>query len=244
MLNLSAHTSDVPLALANRRGWEYFDQKLTALRVNDVENIMERGRLLIEAADELERGSYEATVKRHFDLSYARKLRIIAAHPVLSHRSHANALPPHPETLYQLSKLPEDALRAKLKDGSINPKTERRDVARWRAERRGEIEVDGKTIKRKPSVTEQLKAAKTEIDRLKQIVGGEHLFDPNNTSDRQIAETMIGRLQGWHGRAQGSPPHVRDSRSAKKQGAPLMTQCAVDLRLIDIPASLRREAAA
>ena len=84
MLNLSAHTSDVPLALANRRGWEYFDQKLTALCVNDVENIMERGRLLSEAKEELERGSFEAMVKRHFDLSYARKLRIIAAHPVLS----------------------------------------------------------------------------------------------------------------------------------------------------------------
>ena len=49
MTNLSAHESDVPPALANRRGWEYFDQKLTALRVNDVENIIARGRLLIEA---------------------------------------------------------------------------------------------------------------------------------------------------------------------------------------------------
>jgi len=56
-----------------------------------------RGRLLIEAADELERGSYEATVKRHFDLSYARKLRIIAAHPVLSHRSHADRILVNPE---------------------------------------------------------------------------------------------------------------------------------------------------
>jgi len=68
MLNLSAHESDEPPALSNRRGWEYFDQKLTALRVNDVENIMERGRLLSEAKDELEHGSFEAMVKRHFDL--------------------------------------------------------------------------------------------------------------------------------------------------------------------------------
>jgi len=50
-------------------------------------------------------------------------------------------------------------------------------------------------------VAEQLKAAKAEIAHLKNIVGGEHLFDPNNTNDRQIAETMIGRLEGWRGRA-------------------------------------------
>src|SRR5215831_5225656 len=104
-------------SLSNRRDWKYFDEKLGELRVHDVENIIARGRLLIEAHDELERGSYEATVKRHFDLSYARKLRIIAAQPVLSNRAHANALPPHPETLYQLSKLPAEALRAKLSDG-------------------------------------------------------------------------------------------------------------------------------
>jgi hypothetical protein len=91
-------------------------------------------------------------------------------------------------------------LREKLKDGSINPKTERKDVAAWRAEC-GKVEVDGKTIGRKASPAEQLKAAKAEIGRLKQIVGGEHLFDPSNTSDRQIAETMIGRLEGWRGRA-------------------------------------------
>ena len=53
---------------SNRRDWKYFDEKLTALRINDVENIMERGRLLSEAKDELERGSFEAMVRRHFDL--------------------------------------------------------------------------------------------------------------------------------------------------------------------------------
>jgi hypothetical protein len=89
--------------LSNRRDWKYFDEKLAELRVNHVENIIARGRLLIEAKEELEPGSFEAVVERHFDLSYARKLRIIAAHPIISHRSHANALPPSPETLYLLT---------------------------------------------------------------------------------------------------------------------------------------------
>ena len=185
----------------NHRDWKYFDEKLSELREKDVEAIIARGRLMIEAHDELEHGSYEATVKRHFNLSYARKLRIIAAHPVVSNRAHVHALPPSVFTLYELTKLPAEMLREKLKDGSINTKTERKDVAAWRAEQRGKVEVGGKTIERKASPAEQLKAAKAEIDRLEQIVGGEHLFDPHHTTDKQIAETLIGRLQGWRGRA-------------------------------------------
>ena len=187
---------------SNRRSWEYFDAQLTALRANDVENIVARGRLLLEARDELEHGSFEAMVKRHFDLSTARMYRIVAAHPVISDRCHVNALPPSIRTLYELTKLPAEVLRARLRDGTINPTMERKDVTAWRAEQRnGKVEVDGKRIERRPSVAEQLKAAKAEIAHLKNIVGGEHLFDPNNTNDRQIAETMIGRLEGWRGRA-------------------------------------------
>ena len=183
---------------SNRRSWEYFGAQLTALRVNDVENIVARGRLLLEARDELEHGSFEAMVKRHFDLSTARMYRIVAAHPVISNRCHVNALPPSMRTLYELTKLPEEILRQKLKDGSINPKLERKDVAPWRAEQRGgQVEIDGKTIEHKPSVVEQLKTAKAEIDRLKQSIGGEHLFDHKQTSDREIAIAMIGRLEGW-----------------------------------------------
>ena len=179
---------------SNRRSWEYFDAQLTALCVNDVENIVARGRLLLEARE----GSFEAMVKRHFDLSTARMYRIVGAHPVISTRCHVNALPPSMRTLYELTKLPEEILRQKLKDGSINPKLERKDVARWRAEQRGgQAEIDGKTLEHKPSVVEQLKTAKAEIDRLKKSIGGEHLFDPKQTSDREIAIAMAGRLQGW-----------------------------------------------
>ena len=179
---------------SNRRSWEYFDAQLTALRVNDVENIVARGRLLLEARE----GSFEAMVKRHFDLSTARMYRIVGAHPVISNRCHVNALPPSMRTLYELTKLPEEILRQKLKDGSINPKLERKDVARWRAEQRGgQAEIDGKTIEHKPSVVEQLKTAKAEIDRLKKSIGGEHLFDPKQTSDREIAIAVAGRLQCW-----------------------------------------------
>jgi hypothetical protein len=168
-------------SLSNRRDWKYFDEKLGELRVHDVENIIARGRLLIEAHDELERGSYEATVKRHFDLSYARKLRIIAAHPVIANRAHVHALPPSVFTLYELTKLPAALLRERLADSSISPKLERREVARWRTGESDKVIVDGKAVerKRKPSLAEQLKAAKTENETLKAKLksAGGSLFD-------------------------------------------------------------------
>jgi hypothetical protein len=43
-----------------------------------------------------------------------------------------------------------------------------------------------------------------ENEKLKQQ-GTEHLFHPENTTDRQIAETTIGRLSGWRGRARRVP---------------------------------------
>jgi len=219
MLNLSAHESDVPSALSNRRGWEYFDEKLAELRVNDIENIIARGRLLIEANDELERGSYEATVKRHFDLSYARKLRIIAAHPVLSNRSHANALPPRPETLYQLTKLPAAMLLQKLADGSINPKTERKDVAVWRKGEQGDevVTVDGKTIEHKPSLSEQLKAARTEIEALKAKLktASGALFDLKADSVKEIAEVIAANIH--EGKAAALAKAIPEAVKARKR---------------------------
>jgi len=195
MLNLCAHESDVPPALSNRRGWEYFDQKLGELRQRDIESILARGQLLIEAHEELERGSYEATVKRHMDLGDARKYRIIAAHPVISNRGHVHALPPSMRTLYELTRLPHDVLQAKLKDGSINPRTERKDVAAWRVEQRSKVEVGGKEIERQ-TTTEQLKRAKAEIERLKAKLehAGGSLFDLKADGVKEIAEVIAATM--------------------------------------------------
>jgi hypothetical protein len=182
--------------LGNRRGWQYFDEKLTDLRVNDVENIIERGRILVEAHDELERGSYEAMVKRHFDLSHARKLRIIATHPVVSNRAHVHALPPSVFTLYELTKLPTAMLREKLQDGSINPRLERKDVAKWRQGTHDAVTVDGKAIEPRPSLAEQLKAAKTENERLKAKLerAGGSLFDLKTDGVKEIAEVIAATV--------------------------------------------------
>jgi hypothetical protein len=194
MFKLNANGADALSAPAreigsNRRDWKYFDEKLAELRVNDVENIIARGGILIEAHEELERGSYEATVKRHLDLSYARKLRIIAAHPVIANRAHVHALPPSVFTLYELTKLPIETVRAKLADGSINPKLQRKEVASWRKSERGKIEVGGK-MERKPSLAEQLKTAEAKLARK----DDGSLFDLKNDSVKEIAEAIVANI--------------------------------------------------
>src|SRR5262249_6188325 len=199
----------------------YFDQKLTALRVNDVENIMERGRLLREAKDELEHGSFEAMVKRHFDLGTARLYRIVAAHPVISNRCHGNALPSSLRTLFELTKLPTEVLQAKLKDGSINPRTERRHVMQWRRERRGQVEVDGEEIKRQ-TTAEQLKAAKAEIERLKARLehGGGSLFDLKADGVKEIAEVIAATVPEGKASALASAIAAAVKERKRKRQAP------------------------
>jgi hypothetical protein len=203
---------------SNRRDWKFHAERISAAWGKQVASILETGQALIDAKDELEYGSFEAMVQQKlpFEPRTARRLMAIAKCNLL--RTHVSDLPASWGTLYELTRLPLEMLRAKLNDGTINPKTERKDVARWRAELRGKIEVDGKTIGRKPPVAEQLKTAKAEIGRLKQIVGGEHLFDPSNTSDRQIAETMIGRLEGWRGRARKVAKLMLEILDQQKRG--------------------------
>jgi hypothetical protein len=188
----SAAQAGANASMSNRRDWEYFDKRLNELRVNDVANIIERGRVLAEAKDELDHGSFEATVKRHFDLSTARMYRIVAAHPVLSNRCHVNALPPSLRTLYELTKLPAAVLHAKLQDGSINARLERKAVAGWRKSERGKIEVGGKTIEheRKPSLAEQLKTAEAKLARK----DDGSLFDLKNDSVKEIAEAIVANI--------------------------------------------------
>jgi hypothetical protein len=182
--------------LSNRRDWQHFDARLAELRQHDVETIIERGRILAEAHDELERGSYETTVKRHFDLSYARKLRIIAAHPVVSNRAHVHALPPSVFVLYELTKLPAALLREKLADGGINPKLERKHVAEWRQPKRDEVTVDGRAVERKPSLAEQLKAARAQIATLEAKLkgGGGSLFDLKLDSAEDIGKALAANM--------------------------------------------------
>src|ERR1044071_495112 len=96
------------------------------------EGIIECGRLLIAAKEELEHGEFESMVEKElpFKPSTARRLMIIAKDERLLDRAHGHVLPPSWRTLYELTKLPDDVLEKKLTDGTIHPEMQRKDVAR------------------------------------------------------------------------------------------------------------------
>jgi hypothetical protein len=103
------------------------------------EHIIETGRLLLEAkADKAMRGKFEEMIKHKlpFGRDAAYRLMAVAPHPVLSDVAHAPHLPPSWMTLYELTKLDDESLRAGLEDGSIRPGMERKDVAELRGIRR------------------------------------------------------------------------------------------------------------
>jgi hypothetical protein len=96
-----------------------------------VEGFVDVGRTLIEAKEKLQHGQFENMIEADLSMSTqtAQKLMAIARHPVISKAAHARDLPAAWSTLYELTKVPEGKLKAKLDDGTINPSMERKDVA-------------------------------------------------------------------------------------------------------------------
>ena len=109
----------------NARGWKFFLDEINKTWTQ-AETSTNTGQLLIEAKEELERDAYNALVntKLVFDLSVAKKLIKIAENRTLG--AHVHQLPPCWSTLYELSKLDDDFLKAKLADGTIHPGMQRR----------------------------------------------------------------------------------------------------------------------
>ena len=93
--------------------------------------IIETGRLLIQAKDCLEHGQWLEMVRAELPFAErtAQRLMAIASNPVIANAAHVSLLPPSWGTLYELTKLPSVELQAKISDGSINPRLERRDIA-------------------------------------------------------------------------------------------------------------------
>src|ERR1700756_3715463 len=58
----------------------------------------------------------------------ARRLMAVAQHPVIAKGTHASVLPPSWTTLYELTRLPEETLEAKIAEGGIHAGIERKDA--------------------------------------------------------------------------------------------------------------------
>ena len=117
--------------------WQEHAEGISVAWQKGIESILETGRLLIAAKDDLPHGSFLAMIqgKLPFGKAVAQRLMVIARHPVLSNTAHAQLLPPCWMTLHELTKLDgklgEGTLAARIEDGTITPKTQRQEVAAW-----------------------------------------------------------------------------------------------------------------
>jgi hypothetical protein len=97
-----------------------------------VESIIETGRLLIKAKEELGHGRFGEMIQRGDMLFRARTaqcLMAIARNPVLSNPQYVSHLPPSWGTLYDLTALPADRLVDLIEeDGRITPNLQRHEV--------------------------------------------------------------------------------------------------------------------
>ena len=97
---------------------------------HSVENIIEAGRLLIDAKASLAHGQFESMVKTRLDFSasVAQRLMIVARDNRLTNPAHAQLLPRSWMTLYELTKLTDDEFALGVDKGIIGPEMERADV--------------------------------------------------------------------------------------------------------------------
>jgi DUF3102 family protein len=102
--------------------------------IGSVDSIITVGRLIAEAKAELRHGEFSAMIRADlpFGPRTARRLMAVAQHPVIAKGTHASVLPPSWTTLYELTRLPEETLEAKIAEGVIHAGIERKDVAALR----------------------------------------------------------------------------------------------------------------
>jgi Protein of unknown function (DUF3102) len=105
-----------------------YAHQITACQRKSVESIIECGRLLIEAKDELKHGEFLKMIENNlpFKRSTAQALMRIASDGGITKNQHVGCLPAHWSTLIILAQLPDAAFEARIADGTIHPGLERR----------------------------------------------------------------------------------------------------------------------
>jgi hypothetical protein len=122
---------------------EYWAPKIHAEWRKSVEGILGVGRQLIAAKEACEHGEFLRLFKGNenavsdpvpFCERSARMLMDVASHPVLSNRNHGSDLPASWRTLYELTKLDDEALIAGIKAGEIHAEMSRSDASALRSD--------------------------------------------------------------------------------------------------------------
>jgi hypothetical protein len=104
-----------------------YAQRIINCQRKGVESIIECGRLLIAAKDELKHGEFLKMIENNlpFKRSTAQALMKIANDKRITNNQRAGCLPAHWSTLAKLTQLPDAAFEARIADGTIHSGLER-----------------------------------------------------------------------------------------------------------------------
>lgn len=120
-------------------------ERIGAAWRRSVQAILESGQLLIDAKAVLAHGEFQQMIERQlpFTASTARRLMAVARDPRLAKPEHVHALPPSWGTLYEITKLGDDAFAQAIESGTIRPDMQRRDIAQQvKRDRRNAVEAE------------------------------------------------------------------------------------------------------
>jgi hypothetical protein len=115
---------------ANARSKSFFERAIAAEWHKQVPSIIETGRWVLEAQEELDRDVFK-TMRMPFSERTAQALKRIAKHPVLSNPAHHGALPACWRTLDELIRQADgndELLEAALANGRIRPDLQRKNI--------------------------------------------------------------------------------------------------------------------
>lgn len=131
---VTPHSSDI--ASPARQIWA---EKIGQAWNRSVQGILDAGKHLVQAKQELPRQDFAAMVENDlpFGGSTVRKLIRIGQDERLASGEHVHKLPPAWGTLYEISKLDDAALEAGIRDGRINPEVQRAAVVKISGKKTG-----------------------------------------------------------------------------------------------------------
>jgi hypothetical protein len=131
---------DNEAAVSNTRSWKDFAALINAAWRKGAEAFIQVGRILLEAKEELSKDEFDSLLKSKLDLeaSIGRKLMRSASNSILC--AHVHKLPSSWSSIYELSKVSGDTLKAAIADSRVNPKMMRKDAIALRKPKNGKAE--------------------------------------------------------------------------------------------------------
>jgi regulator of replication initiation timing len=211
----------VPRALSNRRSVDEWFDTIAADAGHSVEGIISEGRHLREAKDELDHhGEWLPLLERlKIGERYAQMLMKIAANEVLANPNHWFVLPRSWRTLYELSTLPREVLKARIADGTITPAFTRKNVAALKGKPARSQNLHRRDLAESQKAMAAAKAATLRKGQHADAPAGPSSQEPAGASSQEEAATRysIGKLCELEERIAELDAELEDARETARE---------------------------